>query len=127
VLRESKPGAVLNVRLVWATDQRPETDYSVFVHLLDSRGTLVAQHDGMPDGGRYPTSLWAPGEAVADERPLILPGDLAPGTYTLYAGLYDPRTGIRLPAPSGDKVALGVVEIPQVDSWMILAGVGSGA
>jgi 4-amino-4-deoxy-L-arabinose transferase-like glycosyltransferase len=112
VPRQSKPGAILRARLVWAADQRPPADYSVFVHLLDSRGNLVAQHDGMPDGGRYPTSLWAPGDAVADEHQLVLPADLAPGAYTLYAGLYDPRTGIRLPTPAGDEVTLGVVDIP---------------
>jgi hypothetical protein len=80
--------------LFWQADVIPSADYTVFVHLLDSHGNLAAQFDNPPAAGAYPTSLWDPGEIIADERWL---SDLAPGRYTLQVGLYRPDTGERLP------------------------------
>jgi hypothetical protein len=50
----------------------------------------------MPQGNRYPTSMWDPGELVRDSHALSLPLDLEPGQYTLRIGLYEPQTGQRL-------------------------------
>ena len=67
--------------------------------IRDSKdGELVAQSDGPPRAGTYPTSIWDAGERVVDERVLVLPPDLPAGRYRLLAGLYDPATGTRLPA-----------------------------
>ena len=54
---------------------------------------------------------------MADRRGLALPDDLAPGDYTLIAGLYDAVTGLRLAVtgsdgtPQGDFVRLGTVRM----------------
>lgn len=61
--------------LYWAAEAPVARDLSLFVHLLDPEGRLVAQRDGYPAGGNYPTSLWDPGEMVIDEYRF----DLAPG------------------------------------------------
>ena len=42
------------------------------------------------------TSRWSGGIDFQDEYALRLPMDLAPGQYTLVAGLYDPVSGERL-------------------------------
>jgi len=89
------PGATLTATLYWQATGPIATDYTVFLHLLDGRGAIVAQADGPPAAGRYPTSYWLPGEIVADERSLILPLDTE-GPYRLVAGLYDPATMYRL-------------------------------
>ena len=86
--------------------------YTAFVHLLDPAGQLVAQSDRPPLDGFYPTDAWLPGYPVRDRYALALPPDLAPGTYRLVAGLYDPTTGQRLPVVDGaDAVELGALEI----------------
>ena len=83
------------------------TDYTVFLHLRDDAGQLVAQADGPPLAGWYPTSWWAPGEWVVDDHSFALPPTLSPGNYHLVAGLYDPLSGQRL----GEEQPLGTVEI----------------
>lgn len=82
------PGDVLGYRLVWQALSSPPLDYTVFVHLRDASGETLVQGDGQPADGAYPTSFWAPGETVLDERTLTLPLDLPPGDYHLVIGLY---------------------------------------
>jgi len=93
----AQPGTTISVPLRWLALGTPTSDYTVFVHLLDAAGTLVAQADAPPLAGRYPTSAWAPGELVADPRQLRLPANLSPGRYHIQVGWYLPATGARLP------------------------------
>jgi hypothetical protein len=111
-----RPAGSLAVELTWSADA-PVGDLRGFVQLLAADGRLVAQQDGVPGGGYAPSPEWQPGTAVADRRGLILPADLAPGEYTLIAGLYDAATGQRQPvagpdgAVQGDSVSLGTVHV----------------
>ena len=99
-------GQGLEVTLEWRALKREDRPFTVFVHLYDAAGAVAAQHDGMPALGYVPTPLWQPGDRVRDAHP-VLPGKpLAPGTYTLTVGWYDPATGKRLPARSPDGAAL---------------------
>ena len=89
-------GRVLTYTLHWQALAPISQNYTVFAHLLDAVGNLRAQEDTMPHNGRYPTSLWSPGEIILDPHILHFPSDLEPGRYTLRVGLYDPETGQRL-------------------------------
>ncbi len=105
-----RPGK-LSVTLHWRALQPPAKDYAVFVHLLDAEDRIVAQHDGQPQNGAYPTSVWDTGEVVTDEHVLDLPADLPAGRYRLWVGWYLPGGGDRLPVVGGgDSVELDVVE-----------------
>ena len=95
--------------LHWQATGPISQDYTVFTHLVDSQGNLIAQQDNVPQKGRYPTSLWSPGEIVLDPYVLHLPPDLLPGRYALRVGLYHPQTGQRLPVQNG---AMDYVELP---------------
>jgi hypothetical protein len=54
------------------------------------------------------------GEVLPDRYELILPADLSPGTYQLYALLYDKATGVRRTTASGlDRVLLWEGSLPQ--------------
>ncbi len=97
-----QPGK-LSVTLHWRALLPPAQDYAVFVHLLDAEGGIVAQHDGQPQNGAYPTSVWDTGEVIADEHVLDLPADLPAGGYRLRVGWYLPATGDRLPVAGGDN------------------------
>jgi hypothetical protein len=97
------PGASLPILLQWATDQPLPTDYTVFVHLIAPDGTKVAQHDAYPTWlVAQPTAEWLPDQPVLDRHTLDLPENLAPGRYTLLAGLYNAGTMERLTLPNGD-------------------------
>jgi uncharacterized membrane protein len=86
------------IRLHWQAQQRMDTSYTVFAQLLGPAGNVRAQVDRVPQDGGYPTPWWLPGEVVVDDFTLDLPPD-APrdAAYRLIVGLYDPRTGERLP------------------------------
>jgi hypothetical protein len=86
----------LTLQLWWQALAPVDTDYTVFVHLLDTSGSIVAQGDGVPVDGRYPTSAWEVGESIIDPHSLILPPNLPDGEYRLVVGLYNPQDGSRL-------------------------------
>jgi len=93
----SQEDNTFTVQLWWQALEPVETDYAVFVHLVDEAGNILAQGDGVPVDGRYPTSAWDVGESILDSRALVLPPDLQSGEYRLILGLYNPVDGSRLP------------------------------
>jgi hypothetical protein len=112
----------VQVVLRWSAGAPLNTDYTIFVHLVDPEDgdRMLAQGDAPPLGGRWPTSLWLPGLALDDLHTIPLPAELTgsssaglPQTYHLLVGLYDPVTGHRLTLPNGsDAVRLTGLEIP---------------
>ena len=84
-------------------------DYTVFVHLLRADGEFVAAFDAKPLGGLYPTSVWEPGELIADARELAL--DVPPGDYLLQSGLYELESGARLPVTGAATAGDGVITL----------------
>lgn len=89
------------VTLTWKSLRPSGADYTVFVHLLDDTGKLIAQHDSPPQKGAYPTSLWHAGDVVSDEHPL--PG----GGNSLDIGVYEQPSLARVPAMDPDGRPLG--------------------
>jgi hypothetical protein len=87
-----EPRAAL--KLVWQASPRAWADYTAFVHLVDAAGNRLAGADAQPP---VPTSQWARGEVVEDERIVPIPDGLAAGEYRLVVGLYHSDTGERLP------------------------------
>jgi hypothetical protein len=108
------PGETLSLQLYWSALVPVNEDYTVFVHLLDGAGDLVAQGDGPPAGGRYPTSAWSPGEVVLDTHMLQVPNELASGRYTLVAGLYRVSDGTRLLARSWERSAMDGIVLGEI-------------
>ncbi|MBE2199401.1 MAG: hypothetical protein IAE79_12380 [Anaerolinea sp.] len=71
----------------------PLPTHTVFIHLLDANGQLIAQADGDPLAGSYPFAIWQPGEVVLDARRAT-----AVGAVQVLVGVYDWTTGERLTA-----------------------------
>ncbi len=94
-----RAGESLFVTLYWQTSAAVGRDLTAFAHLGSGLGgqPLLAQRDGAPCVGFYPTSAWQPGEVVVDAFALTLPPDAPPGDYPLSVGWYDPVTLERLP------------------------------
>ena len=106
------PGQTLRMLLYWQSQDPLDEDYTVFVHVLDGAGQLVAQQDNQPALGARPTSGWSPGETVLDPYDLDLPRDLAPGQLTVTVGLYRWPEGTRLPAYSAEGERLSEDRVP---------------
>jgi hypothetical protein len=89
----------------WQTLAPPPKDYTVFVHVRNAAGDVVAQQDGPPVEGVYPTSLWDAGEIIQAGISIPL-NELAPGQYEVIVGLYDFVTGERLPVAGSAEGAI---------------------
>jgi len=92
----------LTLTLTWSATQPIPGDYTIFVHLVDAQGALIAQGDAPPREGYWPTSHWQPDEAISSHHTLALPDDLPNGAYTLLVGMYDPASGARLVIRTAD-------------------------
>jgi hypothetical protein len=87
--------------LYWQATQDLFEDLTVSAQLLDAKGRLVAQRDGVPADGLNPTSLWLPHRLVVEQRDVNLPPDLAPGDYSWIVVLYRRENLKRLSATGG--------------------------
>lgn len=78
------------LRVTWAAPEMPAEDWSVFVHLLDESGALLAQADqSAPVYGWRPLTTWLPGEAIRDIYPLPRVQGAAAIRFGLYHQLAD--------------------------------------
>jgi len=88
----------LQVTLWWQAQTQPDMDYTVFVHLTDSSGEIISQHDSPPQDGRFLTSLWHAGDIIPDAHLIPLTSPLPPGvSVNLRVGLYPSAGGANLP------------------------------
>ena len=100
---------VVMVNLHWHVTNPAPGALRVFVHGLDDDGAIIAQADGPPLAGRYPPSLWLPGQYLRDA--FTLPAD--PALASVAVGFYLPD-GPRLPITRageplpGDQITLAL-------------------
>jgi uncharacterized membrane protein len=110
-LDEFMSGSEAHVILWWRALRRPDMDYTVFVHLVDARGEMIKQFDKLPLSDFYPMRAWPLNVDQRDRYPLyIRPSAELKGAW-LAIGLYDRRTGQRLPVrqdgfPAGDFIRI---------------------
>ncbi len=90
-------GDDMRLTLYWRARASTAAAYTVFVHLLDADGVLRAQQDTQPLGGSLPTNLWQADETIEDHYQLSVSDELPTGVYELEIGMYDSRSGGRLP------------------------------
>lgn len=81
-------GDVLTMTLAWEPMVELNDRYVMFVHVISSDGSLVAQHDGAPVGEHILPSAWPPGTVFSYPVTIELPSDLPVGDYRLVAGVY---------------------------------------
>ena len=100
----------LQIDLTWQVLEPPSPDATVFVHVLDASGQLIAQADGDSLAGTYPFWQWTPGLVARDRRAL----DVSGSRLSLWVGLYDRATSERLAATStgGTPFADNAVPVP---------------
>jgi len=89
----ARAGQALPVTLTWKSLEPVPRPWTVFVHLVDASGAIVAESNSQPRAGALPFPLWTPGDWIADIHTLPLPADLPPGMYELRVGLYRPEKG----------------------------------
>jgi len=98
----------VRVQTWWRAVAHPHSDYTTLVHLYDTQGTVLIAADAPPLQGAFPTSLWEPGDLIADEYSLPLEGQ----GKRVGLGWYDPATGVRLPIFGDPSETVAVQDIP---------------
>jgi len=102
----------MTLDLHWAVLAAPNARYTVFVHLLDADGTLIAQQDVQPLNGRYPTDTWRADTRLITSHTLTVPED-ANTPQSAVIGWYDAMTFERLPVMrAGDRLPDDVLRLP---------------
>jgi hypothetical protein len=100
----------MNMTFYWQSRALVTADYTLFIHLVDEQGHYVAGNDSQPLQGRYPTSMWTPGETIADPHQWQV--TVPPGTYGVQVGLYQLESGERLPLAEGDDtLSIGLLRV----------------
>jgi 4-amino-4-deoxy-L-arabinose transferase-like glycosyltransferase len=93
-------GNTIELTLYWRGLQTMDTDYIVFVHIIDPPTlTIYAGSDAMPVQWNAPTSTWTPGDIITDIHTLIVREDTLPGIYELEIGLYTQEPDGTFPRP----------------------------
>ncbi len=109
-----QPGDIVQVTLFWQTAVPLTQRYKVFLHLVGPDGVPLAQRDSEPGGNLKPTTIWQPGEVIADNHGILLAADFPPGRYTLLLGLYDiaePLARLPVGSPQAANHALPLAQI----------------
>ena len=92
-------GLLVGIALTWAPTATIQSDYTVFVQVLDAGSNILAQVDSQPQGGSYPTSTWRLGDVITDT--ITWPGEAGTGGWArVIVGLYG-ADGKRLPLQDG--------------------------
>lgn len=81
---ERLPGEVLPLDLYWQRTTEPNavTD-AVQLELINTAGERETLYQGAPVDGRYPFTVWQPGETIIDRYRQRVPTTLPAGTYTV--------------------------------------------
>jgi hypothetical protein len=106
------PGDNLELTLFWQADGYASRPYTVFNHLVNEDGVIIAQQDNWPVNENWPPTCWRSGDEVVDIHSIAIPVDSKAGTYRLMSGLYDRENGVRVLLENGrDAIELTTVEI----------------
>lgn len=95
-------GQNADIELAWRQACAVGEEITVFVHILDSEGRLIAQADGDPLAGILPFAQWPEEVLVRDRRFAAVEGQPA----VMLIGLYDRFSGERIPAFAADGTLL---------------------
>jgi hypothetical protein len=93
--------------LVWRATATMDRNYSMFAHAMAADLKLAGQMDTYHGSGMYPTTLWRPGEIIADTVyvPMYWQAE-TPAMIQFYVGMYDLATMENLPAFSAEGTEL---------------------
>lgn len=117
-----KPGDTAEISLLWQSVDPGTVNYSIFVHLVDEIGVIVAQSDSFPAGGLLATSTVPPGSSFGDRHHIRIPDTVyTPSRGRVVVGIYDPVSRVRVPlsgddpGQDGEAVTISEYEIERAE------------
>jgi len=88
---------ILQLIFDWTVLERPDRDYSLFIHVTPTDSpTPITQVDMALGINSYPTGTWRTGDRQQDPATLTLPPDIPSGDYDVWVGIYHYMDNTRL-------------------------------
>jgi 4-amino-4-deoxy-L-arabinose transferase-like glycosyltransferase len=119
----TRAGDTPELALIWHALGRQNRNWTVFVHLVDAQGQIVAEDNRPPQNDAFPMLQWVAGDWIEDRHPLALPANLAPGEYHIRVGLFFPRTERR----AGVYSKRGTLRGDYLDVGSMIVATGGGS
>jgi hypothetical protein len=97
------PGRAYRMRTYYRVLAPVTTEWEAFIHIDGYRRRHNGDHK--PLDGKYPFSLWLPGDLIVDDYEFKLEPNFSPGNYTVYFGLFvgDTRMKVKSGPNDGDN------------------------
>jgi hypothetical protein len=97
------PGRQYHMRTYYRVLAPVTTEWEGFIHIDGYHRRHNGDHK--PMNGKYPMSLWLPGDLLADDHEFKLEPNFTPGTYEVYFGLFvgDTRLKVKSGPNDGDN------------------------
>ena len=99
----SRPGRTYHMKTYYACSRPSRPSGKAFIHIDGYHRRHNGDHK--PMNGKYPMSLWLPGDLLVDDHEFKLEPNFTPGTYTVYFGLFvgDTRLKVKSGPNDGDN------------------------
>lgn len=106
---------ILKATYLWRCLKPIDKRYRIFVHFeIDGRfPEEMGGQDHWPLAGYYHTTDWKAGELIREYYEIPIPKNIKSGTYEVFIGMFDPKTGRQVPCSPRDVIK---------EEWRIKAG-----
>jgi hypothetical protein len=86
-------------------------NWKMFIHIDGFQRRYNGDHAVLE--GRYPMSLWQPGDIVVDDYPIQLEANFTPGDYTVYFGFFsgESRFKVTRGPEQEDRIVAGALRV----------------
>ena len=96
----SSPGRAYRMRTYYKVLAPVTTEWEAFIHIDGYHRRHNGDHK--PMDGKYPFSLWLPGDLIIDDYEFKLEPNFSPGNYTVYFGLFVGDTRLKVTSGPND-------------------------
>jgi hypothetical protein len=97
------PGKTYHLKTYYKVLAPVTSEWEAFIHIDGYHRRHNGDHK--PMNGKYPMSLWLPGDLLVDDHEFKLEPNFTPGTYSIYFGLFvgDTRLKVKSGPNDGDN------------------------
>jgi 4-amino-4-deoxy-L-arabinose transferase-like glycosyltransferase len=105
------PARKYRIRLYYKVLAPLKTEWETFVHIEGQNRRFNGDHKTLQ--GKYPLSLWQPGDYIVDEHEFSLEPNFAPGNYALRYGLFsgDTRLKVQTGPQEDNRILAGTIAV----------------
>lgn len=112
----ARPGTEVKLTMYWRCDQKLDSGWNLFTHLLDEQGRRFLNVDNVGPlrelrGGKqaYSPSEWEKGKVYVDEQVFQIPSDVTASEIQIVTGVWKGNARLKVVSGAVDKENRGIV------------------